>query len=317
MECYVFIDNSNIWIEGQKAQAEKLKDATKDPRFRVEYGKLLELVVTNERHIVKATLYGSKPPPNDTVWAAIERHGIQSCIFERSAKGKEKEVDSAMVHGITKTLYKDLGNKSKDEIKEVVFIIVTGDRDFMVPIEDTLDNEVRVELWSWNGGMASKYKKLAKKQSLFTANSLNERQYYFSNTVYHKETLGKINKAHAIVWKDIPMDEAEHIGYIKQLKRLFYYTTIIKDGSNAQQLVVEFPNTEPQIALQELRDKFPNIKNQLCDYAVYGRPCTRFEGDLASHEQFPSLRPTPQSTAGARKRQLNAATPSTKRQCKN
>ena len=68
-ECYVFIDDSNLWIPGQKATAKKLKDADTDPRFRVDLGRFMTLVA-KDRHVSKAFLYGSKPPPNDTVWNA-------------------------------------------------------------------------------------------------------------------------------------------------------------------------------------------------------------------------------------------------------
>ncbi len=34
-DSYVFIDDSNIWVEGKKAQGKKLKDADIDNRYRV------------------------------------------------------------------------------------------------------------------------------------------------------------------------------------------------------------------------------------------------------------------------------------------
>jgi hypothetical protein len=47
---FIFLDNSNIWIEGQRAYS-KLKRQSDEPdsRFRVEVGKLLELIVGNRQ----------------------------------------------------------------------------------------------------------------------------------------------------------------------------------------------------------------------------------------------------------------------------
>ena len=88
MECYVFVDDSNLWIKGQKAQGEKLKDADIDKRYRVDLGKLLHLV-SKKRNIFKAYLYGSTPPPNDTVWKAARKKNFEVKIFERSGSGRE------------------------------------------------------------------------------------------------------------------------------------------------------------------------------------------------------------------------------------
>lgn len=72
-KCCIFVDHSNLWIAGKKARAKKLVDADEDSRFRVDLGKFLYLLA-NDRLIAKAFLYGSVPPPNDTVWkAARER----------------------------------------------------------------------------------------------------------------------------------------------------------------------------------------------------------------------------------------------------
>lgn len=68
VECYVFVDHSNLWIEGQKAQ--KVKDVDHDPRYRVDLGKFLT-IITKNRQLSKAFLYGSVPPPNDSVWGLV------------------------------------------------------------------------------------------------------------------------------------------------------------------------------------------------------------------------------------------------------
>ena len=49
-----------------RGSAKKLVDANRDPRFRVDLGKFLSLVA-KDYHISKAFLYGSVPPPNDSL----------------------------------------------------------------------------------------------------------------------------------------------------------------------------------------------------------------------------------------------------------
>ena len=50
-QVYVFIDDSSLWIEGQKyrAREQELQDTEQDPRYRVDLGKFLDLVVANVR----------------------------------------------------------------------------------------------------------------------------------------------------------------------------------------------------------------------------------------------------------------------------
>ena len=49
IKCYVFLDDSNLWIAGQKVRGKKLKDTDTDPRYRVDLGKFLDLVTENRQ----------------------------------------------------------------------------------------------------------------------------------------------------------------------------------------------------------------------------------------------------------------------------
>ena len=171
-ECYIFVDNSNLWIAGQAASAKKLVDADTDSRFRVDHGKFLQLI-TKGRHIAKAFLYGSVPPPNDSVWKAARKHNFEVKTFQRSGGGREKEVDVAMTSDILENLYKQIYTETKEN---TVFIAVTGDRDLKTPIEKALDNGIPVELWSWEQAMARAFCKLANTHKLFTASTLDSVQ---------------------------------------------------------------------------------------------------------------------------------------------
>lgn len=167
-QCYVFVDNSNVWIAGQTVQARtlNLEDTDKDSSFRVDLGKVLKLLAKG-RPISKAILYGSYPPRNDSYWDAAERENFEVKTFERRW-GHEKKVDGAMIADIVNFLHKYCTKES------AVFIIVTGDSDFRPAIEIVLGEEVPVELWSWGHAMAAEYRRLARtSHGLFTVNELD------------------------------------------------------------------------------------------------------------------------------------------------
>ena len=72
-----------------------------DPRLRLDIGKLTD-VVANNRKVAWGILYGSEPPPIDSVWQKIRERGWKVIITQRSTfTGKEKQVDHQMVADIT------------------------------------------------------------------------------------------------------------------------------------------------------------------------------------------------------------------------
>ena len=84
MSYFVFVDNSNVWIEGKvasavakgwapntyAAHASKIEDSA----WRIDFGKLLSFVTDgNVTDIKHAILFGSKPPLHDSLWNAMEK----------------------------------------------------------------------------------------------------------------------------------------------------------------------------------------------------------------------------------------------------
>lgn len=266
MECYVFIDDSNLWIAGQKAQGKKLKDADVDTRFRVDLGKFLKLV-TKGRNLSKAFLYGSIPPPNDTVWKAAREKNFDVQTFQRSGSGREKEVDVAMATSITRTLY------TMESKFNVIFTAVTGDRDLKTPIELTLKEGVPVELWSWEDSMSREFRQLAMantRDDLFTANILDTVVESFGFTAtWSTHDKKDIDPAHAIVYRDVPKGKRSRNmvrDHMHRLMRLFYITTCSKEST--QDLIVEFPETKSEVVIKRLR-KLGEFEFSLCSYPEY------------------------------------------------
>ena len=97
-----------------------------------------------------------KTPRNDSIWKIkkikVISHDHKFC--------KENKVDTDLTTKIVETVC-DL-----KERENFVFIVVTGDSDFMPPIKSVLDRIVQVELWSWKHSMSAEFKTLKKPKSL-------------------------------------------------------------------------------------------------------------------------------------------------------
>lgn len=263
-ECLMFIDESNLWIEGKTVHASKLKltDADKDPRFRIDYGKLVELLI-EDRYMSKCFIYGSNPCLIDTIWKIEEKYNFIVKTFERSCIGKEKEVDVAMVCDMLQSLYES------PNIDNVTFIVITGDRDFKQPVEIILEKGVQVELWSWEHSLAKEYTKMTNKY--FSVKTLDTIKENFSFTFFMSTRPNKeINPDCAVVFRNVPADERflnKFTNNIASIRKLFFVT---KKGmkSGKQDLILEFPNT-PIYRILEYLACLKRPKSLECESIIY------------------------------------------------
>lgn len=152
MEYTIYLDNSNVFIEGQKVSAvrkglardinhaanKKIKDHT----YRLDFGKLIQITCGYDSLINQAKLYGSRPPAQDTVWEMAKQKGFTTAIFDRSRYNKEKQVDtSIVVHMMEDIFALEPGTN--------VIVLVAGDADF-VPVVNAAKKKgftVKVAYW--------------------------------------------------------------------------------------------------------------------------------------------------------------------------
>ena len=141
--CVILVDNSNIFIQGQKHSA-KLKDINGenacDPSWRISFGKLLN-IVANKQPILNAIFVGSKPPLNDNVWKAAEEQGFKVVVYSRNYDNKEKVVDTKIVADGVKIICM---SPEPGTLK-----ILSGDRDFLPLIEVAHEFKWDVEMWAF------------------------------------------------------------------------------------------------------------------------------------------------------------------------
>lgn len=151
----IYADNSNVFIEGQRVSAVEngnalnIHDAINrqifDHSYRLDFGKLYHFVVNNGSTDVEcAMLFGSRPPPNDTLWAIAESAGFEPVIEDRNPGNKEKKIDTGIVAAMFEHAYTQ-ADKSKD-----IFVLVAGDGDYVPAVARLVDAGFRVDVAFWN-----------------------------------------------------------------------------------------------------------------------------------------------------------------------
>src|SRR5690348_15550606 len=86
---WIFIDNSNVIIEGWKYYAQKNKlipGIQQDRRMRLEMSKLVDHITPENSRAVY--LYVSEPPPMETVSDAIMQQNIEVCLLSTHKSSK-------------------------------------------------------------------------------------------------------------------------------------------------------------------------------------------------------------------------------------
>ena len=165
---WMFVDNSNIWIECKRAEA-KMKFRKnplfdEDPRLRLDMGRLAEQVRGN-RPIIDAQLYGSEPPEIDTIWQLASKRGWEVNRFKRNLiSGKEKQLDTSIVADITELVCHSEVRKLKFEKYQNVIVLVAGDSDFIPAIRKVIAQNGwwRIEVWGLAQSMSNAIKQLSK-----------------------------------------------------------------------------------------------------------------------------------------------------------
>jgi len=165
----LFIDNSNLFIEGKKFYAKHLKlNVAQDPSFRIDIGKLCDAIL-GKRTLNYGKLYGSEPPSLDTVWRKIREHGLNVSTYQKNYLDKEKEIDNALTADATEyvcTWYNEFQNGT--------VIIVAGDRDYCPVVEKILKKGWNVEVVAFEVSISSKLKSLEKSNKLFQIKMLEQ-----------------------------------------------------------------------------------------------------------------------------------------------
>lgn len=144
-----------MWIEAKKLAALKSKlKCVEDPRLRLDIGKVTDVVAMG-RDVAWGTLYGSEPPPIDTVWRKIRDRGWKVITTKRNPfTRKEKQVDHQMVADITALV-------SDRSVAKGKVVMVSGDADMIPAVNESLKMKWSIEIWMWESSISNSLKKMA------------------------------------------------------------------------------------------------------------------------------------------------------------
>jgi uncharacterized LabA/DUF88 family protein len=151
---FVYVDNSNVFIEGQRLSAvtkgiamniyDAMNNKILDPSYRLDFGKLHSFVAgDNPSEIRRAMLFGSRPPQNDSLWNIAESAGFELIIEDRNVQNKEKRIDTGIVAAMVKDAYTQV-DKTKDTIT-----LAAGDGDYVPPVYLLVQDGHTVEVVFW------------------------------------------------------------------------------------------------------------------------------------------------------------------------
>ncbi len=158
MGLFVYVDNSNVWIEGCRLSAvakgmapnlfAAMNDDIVDMSWSYDFGRLYELACPPGELIGRSALFGSRPPPNDSLWQRARDEGFEVITYERNASNREKKIDV----DIAVTMTEDSFLYMKSERDTVV--LVAGDADYVPAVEKLQHRGFKVQCLFW--GQASR-----------------------------------------------------------------------------------------------------------------------------------------------------------------
>lgn len=133
----LLIDNSNIFIEVKNLVGQ-------DGRF--DYDKFVKKYTNFKNQ--KKILVGSTPPKSDGFWSTKKSKGFDVYTYERKQNG-EKAVDSKIIaKGVSFIVQQD---------HSATLNLLSGDFDMFPLIEEALEKNWIINLWSWKDSLSNEY----------------------------------------------------------------------------------------------------------------------------------------------------------------
>jgi uncharacterized LabA/DUF88 family protein len=159
----LYVDNSNVWIEGMHVAAfangiapdvwTAVQNKICDYKWQLDFGKLFQFAGGDKKDVKKASLFGSRPPKNDSLWDAARRNGFEVVTYDRNVVNHEKKIDTDIVATMIEDSFM-LADPASDEIT-----LVAGDSDYVPAVEKLKNRGFKVYVVFW--GHASRELKQA------------------------------------------------------------------------------------------------------------------------------------------------------------
>lgn len=152
MAYYVFVDNSNVFIEGKRVSAvakgwamniwDAIDQHIMDNDYKIDFGRLYNFLCGDDA--ARAVLYGSRPPANDSLWASAEANGFRVIVYDRNIQNREKKVDVQIAIDIIEAAYTDM------QPGQDIVTLVAGDGDYVPLAEKLARRGITFEIAFWD-----------------------------------------------------------------------------------------------------------------------------------------------------------------------
>jgi hypothetical protein len=162
----VYVDNSNIFHEGQRFAEEKKGEDRY--AFRIHFARFIDLIAGSQP-TAEIVWGGSTPPSTDEVWSQLESRGIQPFLIPRSESGENETVDHVVQLQMHRHARKYRGSPG-------TMIVCTGDgkgydkeEGFLFDAEGFAADGWQIRVVSWTHSCAVRLKAFAESKGKFIA----------------------------------------------------------------------------------------------------------------------------------------------------
>ena len=151
----VYVDNSNVFIEGKRVMAvetgaamniyDAMNNRILDPSYKIDFGRLHHFIAGDDEAAIKrCMLFGSRPPPNDSLWEMARKAGFNVVVEDRNIRNKEKKIDTGIVTEMIRDAY------GLADCVDDIITLVAGDGDFVPPVRALTQDGFTVHVVFWS-----------------------------------------------------------------------------------------------------------------------------------------------------------------------
>ncbi|MFD2672167.1 hypothetical protein [Marinicrinis sediminis] len=198
----LYVDNSNIFIEGQRLAAHK-----GESRFdlRIHFSNFLYMVSKGTFDFSEVVWGGSTPPESDKVWKKLRKKGIKPDLIQRSSEGESETVDHILqlsMHRHTRKYKKNKGT----------ILLCTGDgkgynkeEGFLYDIKGLVEEGWEFVLFSWTHCCHDELREFAKQKGVYIG-----LEFFYDQITFIKNGR-RSNKVDLGIYNSLRIDKKESL----------------------------------------------------------------------------------------------------------
>lgn len=118
-----------------------------DHSWTYDFGRLYAAICPDVAQIGRSSLFGSRPPSNDSLWELARQQGFEVFTFDHNFANKEKEVDVAIATQLMADSYEHMRSERHDRV-----VLLSGDRDYVPTIKSLAARGLPTTVVFWSHG---------------------------------------------------------------------------------------------------------------------------------------------------------------------